>query len=83
MLNSNHNHGGETCLDKNLGFVLHRVRTTDKDIQSGRWMLGLLKGSLSLCQGEGRKLLMLEINVLIGFSGSILAQVLARFGDQA
>lgn len=60
---------GNKCLDKNLWFVLHPTRGSNEGVQSDRWMLPLL--------------LMLETNVLPGFSESILAQALPKIGDQA
>lgn len=52
--------------------VIHPVRHTNVDSQSGRRMLDLLTWSLTVCQGVGRKLLILKINGLSGYSGSML-----------
>lgn len=52
--------------------VIHPVRRTNVDSQSGRRVLDLLTSSLIVRQGGGRQLLILKINGLPGYSGSML-----------
>lgn len=54
MLNANQNGQPQwkQMTESECMVVIHPVRHTNEDIQSGRWMLDLLAWSLTVCQGE-------------------------------